>query len=89
MTQRERTKRFFGDLISEERINAPRVIPIKEQPDDEMIHAILWDAFNGRGKRSAQPIIEDDLAIEYDEDLVEAYLKEVKDGDHNNDSGQI
>ena len=62
---RTRTHKYFGDIISEERINAPRVIPIREQPDDEMINEILWDAFNGRGKRASKKNKTSQIANEY------------------------
>ena len=73
---RTRTHKYFGDIISEERINAPRVIPIREQPDDEMINEILWDAFNGRGKRAAAEVVEDSLATEYDVLIENEYIEE-------------
>lgn len=68
---RERTRKYFGDIVSAERIDAPRVIPVKESPDDDLINEILWDAFNGRGKRAARVRENDATADEYIEEVEE------------------
>ena len=68
-----RTEKFFGDIISPERIRSPR--PKKLEPcEDEELLEVLWDAFNGRGKRAAEPVEADAVADLYDKPIEDEYI---------------
>ena len=70
----ERAHKYFDGIVSAERIDAPRAIPVKEEPIDELLE-VVWDALNGRGKRAAAEVVEYELADEYKELVEEMYLE--------------
>ena len=73
MDKKERSMKFFGDIISEDRINAPRVIPVEDN-NDELLNEILWDAFNGRGKYVSAPIEKDTIVDDYYVNIEDGYI---------------
>lgn len=58
-----RAKRFFGDIVSEELVekNEKMVCIV----DYDLINEVMWDAFNGRGKRASKPVKKFELADDY------------------------
>lgn len=70
---KKRSIKFFGGIISEDRINAPRVIPVEDN-NDELLNEILWDAFNGRGKSASAPIEKDTTADDYYMNIEDGYV---------------
>lgn len=63
---KSRAKKFFGDILSEEVIMNPR--QKVDAVDYDLINEIMWDAFNGRGKRASKPVEVDETARLYTED---------------------
>ena len=60
----ERAERFFGDMVSHERIHKP--YEKKTEPVvDEALLEVIWDAFNGRGKRASKKNKTSQIANEY------------------------
>ena len=49
-----RAMKFFGDLLPESVIYSPR--HKAESYVDEELLEVIWDAFNGRGKRAAKTV---------------------------------
>lgn len=69
---KSRTKKFFGDILSEEVIMNPR--QKVDAVDYDLINEIMWDAFNGRGKRASKPVEEDLTAKLYEQYPEDDYL---------------
>jgi hypothetical protein len=61
----ERRTKYFGDILSAERLKTPRQIKKKDPVDYELIDEVLWEAFNGRGKRASKPVTADETADKY------------------------
>lgn len=71
-----RTIRFFGDIVSADRINNP---PVKTESaekleNDAALAELMWDALNGRGKRAAEPVKEDRVSVIYFEPVEDQYV---------------
>lgn len=59
----QRAIKYFGDIVSVDRINAPYTKP--KSAVDEQLLEVLWEAFNSRGKRAAAPVEHCATADEY------------------------
>ena len=84
-TRHARSVKFFGDIVAPERIMQPYNRAVKKPAYDEELLQIVWEAFNGRGKRAAAEVVPDTTAdrykpiyAEYLEIDVEEALKEVE-----------
>lgn len=59
----ERARKFFGGIVSEDRISNPR--HKVDATDYELVNSIMWDAFNGRGKRASKKVEHCSITDEY------------------------
>lgn len=64
-TRHARSVKFFGDIVAPERIMQPYERAVKKPAYDEELLQIVWEAFNGRGKRAAAEVVHCTTADEY------------------------
>lgn len=57
-----RALKFFAGIVPEDKIINPKPV---DSTIDPVLEEILWDAFNGRGKRAAKKRKKSKLADEY------------------------
>lgn len=58
----DRALKFFAGIVPEDKIINPKPVAPTTDP---VLEEILWDAFNGRGKRAARKRERSKLADEY------------------------
>lgn len=57
----ERKRKFFGDILPEEAFHR-KIVP--DNPDADLSE-LMWEAFNGRGKRSAKKVKKSKVTDDY------------------------